>query len=171
MQFILHFAFLRSGANQSKGRLIVLLGDEPTKYPLAGLRHRTPLADFRSPNENFWCRHIIERRQKFLFVVYSSAEDLGDKVRSICRHCLQILTSETIKSLKFRTIHILILVCFAVGRGKATVGGAPNPCLTPPMYLVSSTAFGAFFGQLRCQEFSFAGEAILIPDQYVLRWG
>ena len=38
---------------------------------------------------------------------------------AVCRHCLQILTAETIKFCKFCTLHLLILspVCFMVGSG------------------------------------------------------
>ena len=34
---------------------------------------------------------------------------LRDEIEAVCRHCLQILTVETIKIWKFRTIRLLIL--------------------------------------------------------------
>jgi len=57
------------------------------------------------------------RRQRFLFGFVSIGDrmeskgeaSVGVEAEAVYRHCLQILTAETIKIWKFRTIHFLVL--------------------------------------------------------------
>ena len=56
------------------------------------------------------------------------------QAEAVCRHCLQILTTETIKIRKFRTIYLLILDQYVSGLGLSDPlggGNAPSPRLTP----------------------------------------
>jgi len=47
---------------------------------------------------------------------------------AVCRHCLQILSAETIKISKFCTIHLLILTGVSRSGGPVTFWGlAPAP--------------------------------------------
>ena len=56
---------------------------------------------------------------------------------AVCRHCLQILTTEAIKIWQFRTIHLLILdqLSLTVGLGLSDILGSkpPSPCLAPQL--------------------------------------
>ena len=63
----------------------------------------------------------------------------GDRSRpeaeAVCRHCLQILTAETIKIWTFRTIHRVILDHYVLRGELSDISGIspPSPCLAPPL--------------------------------------
>ena len=63
---------------------------------------------------------------------------LSPEAEAVCRHCLQILTAETIKIRKFHSIHLLIFDQYVLWWGvKRHFGGlAPSPPSDATVYVI-----------------------------------
>jgi len=85
--------------------------------------------------------HLYTGRATIFHLLWGAYGGRPPKAETVCRHCLQILTTETVKIWKFRTIYLLILDQYvSLWRDKRHFGGLASPqpcslCLVSPLHL------------------------------------